>query len=112
MSTLGVLTFNLLYGGVGREGLIGDVPSLTRPDITVFTDVTPTSSFNKIGAGIGPYRAGDKGRNSREYPAAVRQCPRCARRLRRPPIRQPGVRGYPRGWRHAVRSRLAQTPEM
>src|SRR5262245_37086915 len=75
MPTLRVMTYNILFGGVGREQLIRDVVSAIRPDIAVFTEVTAGDSFDAIADAVGPYRAGRKNRTAREYPAIASRWP-------------------------------------
>ena len=69
------MTYNILYGGVGREGLIRDVVAFFHPDMAVFTEVTAADSFDAIAGAIGPHRAGRDGRTGREYPVIVSRWP-------------------------------------
>ena len=62
------MTYNILYGGVGREPLIRDVVDAIQPDIAVFTEVTEARSFDLIADRVGPHRAGRDGGRGREYP--------------------------------------------
>jgi endonuclease/exonuclease/phosphatase family metal-dependent hydrolase len=75
MPTFRIMTYNILYGGVGRERLIRDVVSAIRPDVAVFTEVTAADSFESIADGVGPYCAGRDGRTGREYPVIVSRWP-------------------------------------
>src|SRR5437016_6024081 len=45
METLRVLTYNVLYGGVGREGRLQEVLDRLEPDVAVFTEVTSETSL-------------------------------------------------------------------
>jgi endonuclease/exonuclease/phosphatase family metal-dependent hydrolase len=69
------MTYNLLWGGVGREGVIRDVINAIRPDIAVFTEVITSDSFTAIADTVGPYRTGTRAREGREYPAIVSRWP-------------------------------------
>src|SRR4051812_20964041 len=75
MPTLRVMTYNVLYGGVGREQLIREVVAAIRPDIAVFTEVISVDSFDVIAEAVGPYCVGRKGRRNREYPAIATRWP-------------------------------------
>jgi hypothetical protein len=75
MSTLRVMTYNVLYGGVGRERLIRDVVSAISPHIAIFTEATSARSFDSIADVVGPYRARAGGPAAREYPVIVSQWP-------------------------------------
>lgn len=57
MPILRILTWNVLYGGAGREELIGAVVRQLHPDIAVFTEARATPSFDAIADAVGPYRA-------------------------------------------------------
>jgi endonuclease/exonuclease/phosphatase family metal-dependent hydrolase len=74
MAIFRVMTYNVLYGGVGREQLIRDVVTAIRPDVVVFTEVTSAASFDAIADVVGPHRAG-RARFSREHPAIVSRWP-------------------------------------
>jgi len=79
------MTYNILYGGVGREQLIRDVVNAVRPDIGIFTEVTDADSFECIAEAVGPYRAGREGRHAREYPVIVSRWPIVQSALHGPP---------------------------
>lgn len=51
------MTWNVLYGGAGREELIGAVVRQLHPDIAVFTEARATPAFDSIANAVGPYRA-------------------------------------------------------
>ena len=53
MPTLRVMTYNILFGGTGREERIRHVIEAIRPDIAVFTEVTNAKSFELIAAAVG-----------------------------------------------------------
>jgi endonuclease/exonuclease/phosphatase family metal-dependent hydrolase len=57
VSSIRVLTWNVLFGGVGREALLGEQIGAIAPDIACFTEVTSKESLEKWSASIGPYRA-------------------------------------------------------
>ena len=73
MPTLRVMTYNVLWGGVGRETQIRDVVAAIRPDIAVFTEASDSESFNTIARVVGPHRADGCGR--KEFPAVVSRWP-------------------------------------
>ena len=73
--TIRVMTWNILYGGVGRESLIRDVVGAIAPDIAVFTEVTAAKSFDAIADAVGPHRARGGGPAAREYPVIVSRWP-------------------------------------
>jgi len=73
--TIRIMTYNILYGGVGRESLICDVVRAIAPDIAVFTEVTAAKSFDAIAAAVGPHRARGGGPAAREYPVIVSRWP-------------------------------------
>jgi endonuclease/exonuclease/phosphatase family metal-dependent hydrolase len=75
MSTLRVLTYNLLFGGVGRERLILDVVTAIGADVAVFTEVTASDAFEAIADAVGPYHAGRGDQRGREYPVIVSRWP-------------------------------------
>jgi len=50
------MTYNLLWGGIGREALIREVIGSICPQIAVFTEVTDGDSFNAIADAVGSYR--------------------------------------------------------
>ncbi len=75
MPTFRVMTYNILFGGVGRESLIRDVVSAIDPDVVVFTEVTSADSFEAIADVVGPHRAGHARRSGREHPAIVSRWP-------------------------------------
>jgi exodeoxyribonuclease-3 len=62
---LRVLTYNILFGGVGREALIGDVVGAIAPDVAVFCEVTDPRAFDVIAGVVGPHRAMSGGRRER-----------------------------------------------
>ncbi|HEX6463593.1 MAG TPA: hypothetical protein VFZ98_04045 [Vicinamibacterales bacterium] len=43
MPILRVMTYNVLYGGAGREELIGAVVRPLQPDIAIFTEARATA---------------------------------------------------------------------
>jgi endonuclease/exonuclease/phosphatase family metal-dependent hydrolase len=79
------MTYNILYGGVGREPLIRDIVDAIRPDIAVFTEVTEARSFAVIAEAVGPHCAGREGRRGREYPVIVSRWPIVQSDLHGPP---------------------------
>jgi endonuclease/exonuclease/phosphatase family metal-dependent hydrolase len=79
------MTYNILYGGVGREQLIRDVVTAIHPDIGVFTEVTEANSFELIADAVGSHRAGRRGRAAREYPVIVSRWPIIQSDLHGPP---------------------------
>ena len=85
MPTFRVMTYNILFGGVGRESLIRDVVSAVDPDVVVFTEVTSDDSFKVIADVVGPHRAGLAGRITREHPAIVSRWPIIASEMHGPP---------------------------
>jgi endonuclease/exonuclease/phosphatase family metal-dependent hydrolase len=85
MPTFRVMTYNILFGGVGRESLIRDVVGAVNPDVVVFTEVTSADSFDVIADVVGPHRAGVTGRVGREYPAIVSRWPIIESELCGPP---------------------------
>lgn len=85
MPTFRVMTYNILFGGVGRESLIRDVVSAIRPDVAVFTEVTSADSFEAIADVIGPHRAGSEGRSHRDHVAIVSRWPIIQSHLLGPP---------------------------
>lgn len=56
-ATLRVMTYNILFGGAGREALIREVVSAVNPDVAVFCEVTAQTSFQAIASIVGPYCA-------------------------------------------------------
>ena len=48
MPTFRLMTYNILYGGVGREKLIREVIGAIQPDVAVFTEVTKARSFESL----------------------------------------------------------------
>lgn len=89
MPTLRVMTYNILYGGAGREQLIRDVVSAIGPDIAVFTEATDAKSFIAIADTVGPHRARGGGPRASEYPVVVSRWPIVhADRYGRPGARQ------------------------
>lgn len=75
MPTLWVMTYNILFGGTGREELIRRVIEAIRPDIAVFTEVTNAKSFEPIADAVGPHVAGRTDRRRREFPVIVSRWP-------------------------------------
>ncbi len=55
MPTLRVMTYNVLYGGVGREELIRNVVNAIAPHIAIFTEVTDVKSFDSIAEVVGSH---------------------------------------------------------
>jgi hypothetical protein len=74
MPTFRVMTYNILFGGVGRESLIREVVSAVRPDIAVFTEVTSAASLDAIAEVVGAHRAGVS-RFTGEHPVIVSRWP-------------------------------------
>lgn len=85
MPNFRVMTYNILFGGVGRESLIREVVSAVAPDVVVFTEVTSADSFKVIADVVGPHRAGVTGRSSREHPVIVSRWPIIESELHGPP---------------------------
>jgi endonuclease/exonuclease/phosphatase family metal-dependent hydrolase len=54
-ATLRVMTYNILFGGTGREALICEVVSAVDPDVAVFCEVTAQTSFQTIASVVGPH---------------------------------------------------------
>lgn len=75
MPTLRVMTYNILFGGTGREKQIRDVIEAIQPDIAVFTEVTSAKSFDLIADAVGPHVAGRVDRRRREFPVIVSRWP-------------------------------------
>ena len=75
MPTFRVMTYNILFGGVGRESLIRDIVSAIDPDVVVFTEVTSADSFEAISDVVGPHRAGHARQSGGEHPAIVSRWP-------------------------------------
>ena len=85
MPTFRVMTYNILYGGVGREALVRDVVSAIQPDVAVFTEVTSARSFDAIAGAVGPHRAGRAAGFTRAHPAIVSRWPILQSQLHGPP---------------------------
>lgn len=51
------MTYNILYGGVGREPSIADIVRQIDPDVAVFCEVSEPRAFEVIAAVVGPHRA-------------------------------------------------------
>ena len=79
------MTYNILFGGVGRESLIREVVSAIHPDVVVFTEVTSARSLDAIAGVVGPHSAGRTGRFTREHPAIVSRWPILGFDLHGPP---------------------------
>lgn len=60
-----VMTYNILYGGVGREQPIADIVRTINPDVAVFCEVTDPRAFDVIAGIVGPHRAVSGGRRER-----------------------------------------------
>lgn len=75
MPTFRVMTYNILFGGFGREALIRDVVNAVRPDVVVFNEVTSTDSFEAIADAVGPHRVAGASRSNREHPVIVSRWP-------------------------------------
>lgn len=75
MSTLRVMTYNVLAGGAGREALLRAVVDEINPDLAVFTEITRDSALESIAGAIGPYRAAAGGRRAREFVVIVSRWP-------------------------------------
>ena len=78
------MTYNILFGGVGREALIRDVVSAIHPDVAVFTEVTSPDSFNVIAEAVGPHRAEGAIRKNGQRAVIVSRWPILASRLHGP----------------------------
>ncbi len=65
MAMLRVMTYNILFGGVGREKLLGDAVRTIAPDIAVFCEVTAEDSFRTLADIVGPHRAQSPARGAR-----------------------------------------------
>ena len=85
MPTFRVMTYNILYGGVGREQLIRNVVSAVHPDVVIFTEVTSADSFEAIADSVGPHRVESASRFSREHAAIVSRWPIVQSALHGPP---------------------------
>jgi endonuclease/exonuclease/phosphatase family metal-dependent hydrolase len=48
------MTYNILFGGVGRETLIREAVAAINPDVAVFCEVTTQTSFQAIANIVGP----------------------------------------------------------
>jgi endonuclease/exonuclease/phosphatase family metal-dependent hydrolase len=68
-----VMTYNILFGGVGREALIREVVSAVNPDVAVFCEVTARTSFEAIASTVGPHWA--QSGSGRERVAIVSRWP-------------------------------------
>jgi endonuclease/exonuclease/phosphatase family metal-dependent hydrolase len=75
MPSFRVMTYNILWGGAGREELIRDVVRAIHPDVAVFTEVTAADSFDAIATVVGPHRVSGASRSRRERPAIVSRWP-------------------------------------
>jgi endonuclease/exonuclease/phosphatase family metal-dependent hydrolase len=75
MPTFRVMTYNILFGGVGREGLLRGVVDALRPDVAVFTEVTSAASLDVIAGGVGVHRAAAASRSGRDHPVIVSRWP-------------------------------------
>jgi len=85
MPTFRVMTYNILYGGVGREQRIRDIVTAIRPDVAVFTEVTATDSFEAIADAVGPHRVAAASGFSGEHAAIVSRWPIMQSDLHGPP---------------------------
>jgi hypothetical protein len=85
MPTFRVMTYNILYGGVGREQLIRNVVSTVHPDVVIFTEVTSADSFEAIADAVGPHRVESASRFSREHAAIASRWPIVQSALHGPP---------------------------
>ncbi len=65
MTTLRVMAYNILFGGLWRENLLGDVVRAIHPDIAVFCEVTEENSLRTLADIVGPYRAQSPARKAR-----------------------------------------------
>jgi exodeoxyribonuclease III len=75
MPNLRVMTYNILYGGVGRERRIADAVRTIDPHVGIFTEVTRADSFGLIAEAIGPHHSLDGRRAARGCPAIVSRWP-------------------------------------
>jgi endonuclease/exonuclease/phosphatase family metal-dependent hydrolase len=80
-----VMTYNILYGGVGREPLIRDVVEAIHPDVAVFTEVTAAGSFDGIAEAVGPHRAEGAIRKNGQRAVIVSRWPVLGSRVLGPP---------------------------
>lgn len=79
------MTYNILYGGVGREALICDVVKAIHPDVAVFTEVTCDDSFEVIAEAVGPHRAEGAIRKNGQRAVIVSRWPVLRSRVLGPP---------------------------
>lgn len=70
-----VMTYNIFYGGVGREELIRQVIRAAHPDVLVFNEVTLSDSFESFAELVGPHRAVGVRRKSSGCPVIVSRWP-------------------------------------
>jgi endonuclease/exonuclease/phosphatase family metal-dependent hydrolase len=75
MPTFRVMTYNLFYGGVGREAQIREVVRGANPDVVVFNEVTADDSFDVIAAEVGPHRAVGTRKKTSGHPVIVSRWP-------------------------------------
>lgn len=83
--TLRILTYNVLYGGSGREHLIRGVVRGVRPDIAIFTEARATASFEVIADTVGPFRARSGHPDDPDFVAIVSRWPIAASSRHGPP---------------------------
>jgi endonuclease/exonuclease/phosphatase family metal-dependent hydrolase len=79
------MTYNILFGGVGREERIRDVVEAVHPDVAVFTEVTSADSFDVIAEAVGPHRAEGAIRKNGQRAVIVSRWPLTGSRLLGPP---------------------------
>lgn len=75
MATFRVMTYNIFYGGVGREALIREIVRDAHPDVVVFNEVSAADSFESIAELVGPHRAVGERRKSSGHPVIVSRWP-------------------------------------
>ncbi len=75
MATFRAMTYNIFYGGVGREELIREVVRAAHPDVVVFNEVSSADSFESIAQLVGPHRAVGERRKTSGHPVIVSRWP-------------------------------------
>jgi len=83
--TLRILTYNVLYGGSGREQRLRGVLQRVRPDIAIFTEARATASFDVIAETVGPFRARSGHPDDPDFVVIVSRWPIVASRRHGPP---------------------------
>ncbi|MEO6222235.1 MAG: endonuclease/exonuclease/phosphatase family protein [Vicinamibacterales bacterium] len=75
MATLRVMTYNIFYGGVGRQERIREVVKEAHPDVVVFNEVSSAESFESIAEMVGPHRAVGERHQTSGHPVIVSRWP-------------------------------------